>query len=349
MGCFYIPINTHLWTYAIRAANNSRNYAPTNEHDTSPMSRFCATSSVPTTQNQHHFGCPTYVLKKELQDKKKMRKWTDRTRVGINLGYSSRHAHNVSLILNLQTGLVSPQYHCSYDDLFETTTGTQVRSIPISQWQFKAGFTNEKPKVDAEEKANDEWEESSTDEDYYSSQEVEEENQIDENEEGSENEEDLKDIYITRYGRTSKPPERLLYDAQACLITPNEHEELESWCEQHLLAYKASTDPDTMYYHQAMKEPDKEKFQAAMEKECSAHYKEGNYKLIKRSKLPEGATLLSSVWQMKRKRKPSTGEISNAGIDSTSARQSIVCFKIDERFGTRSPLMLFYIFSIFHM
>ena len=128
-------INSHLWTYAIRSANDSRNYAPTNEQDTCPMSRFCATSSVPTIQNQHHFGCPTYVLKKELQDQKKIRKWSDRTRVGINLGYSSRHALNVSLILNLQTGLVSPQYHCQYDDLFETTTGTQARSIPISLWQ----------------------------------------------------------------------------------------------------------------------------------------------------------------------------------------------------------------------
>jgi hypothetical protein len=67
-------INTHLWTYAIRAANDSRNYTPTNENDSSPMSRFCTTSSVPTIQNQHHFGCPTYVLKKELQDHKKIRK-----------------------------------------------------------------------------------------------------------------------------------------------------------------------------------------------------------------------------------------------------------------------------------
>jgi hypothetical protein len=52
-----------------------------------------------------------------------------------------------------------------------------------------------------------------------------------------------------------------------------------------------------------------------MQKECEAHYKEGNYKLIKRDELPEGATLLSSVWQLKRKRKPSMGEISkyNAG------------------------------------
>jgi len=37
-------INSHLWTYAIRAANDSRNYSPTNEQDTSPMSRFCSTT-----------------------------------------------------------------------------------------------------------------------------------------------------------------------------------------------------------------------------------------------------------------------------------------------------------------
>jgi len=128
-------IDTHLWTYAIRAANDSRNYAPTNKDDTCPMSKFCNTASVPKVQHQHHFGCPTYVLRKELQDHKKIRKWSDRTRVGINLGYSSRHAHSVSLILNLQTGLVSPQYHCQYDDLFETMMGTQARSIPTSQWQ----------------------------------------------------------------------------------------------------------------------------------------------------------------------------------------------------------------------
>jgi len=109
-------------------------------------------------------------LKKELQDHKKIRKWSDRTRVGINLGYSSRHALNVSLILNLQTGLVSPQYHGQYDDSFETTTGTQARSIPTSQWQYKAGLTNEKPELDEEEQTYENlWEEQSF-EDYYSTQ-----------------------------------------------------------------------------------------------------------------------------------------------------------------------------------
>jgi hypothetical protein len=251
-------INTHLWTYAIRAANDSRNYAPTNENDISPMSRFCTTSSIPTIQNQHHFGCPTYVLKKELQDHKKIRKWSDRTRVGINLGYSSRHALNVSLILNLQTGLVSPQYHCQYDDLFETTTGTQARSIPTSQWQYKAGLTNEKPDLDEEEQTHESlWDEQSF-EDYYSTQESVEVNTDSEEELINDEENDNPDIYVTRSGRKSKPPERLQYDVQSCLISPNDHEDQESWSGQHLLAFKASTDPDTMYHHQAMKQPDRE-------------------------------------------------------------------------------------------
>ncbi len=94
----------------------------------------------------------------------------------------------------------------------------------------------------------------------------------------------------------------MIYDANACLIRTNEHEDKETWIEQNLLAYKASTDPDTMYHQQAMKQPDREKFQEAMKKECEAHYKERNYRLVKRSELPEGGTLLSNVWQMKRKR-----------------------------------------------
>jgi hypothetical protein len=31
-----------------------------------------------------------------------------------------------------------------------------------------------------------------------------------------------------------------------------------------------------------MKQPDRERFKEAMQKECEAHYKEGNYKLTKR-------------------------------------------------------------------
>jgi hypothetical protein len=136
-----------------------------------------------------------------------------------------------------------------------------------------------------------------------SSQENEEVNTDSEGEMERDDGSDNPDIYVTRSGRKSKPPESLQYDVQSCLLSLNDHEDQESWSEQHLLAFKASTDPVTMYHHQAMKQPDREKFKEAMQKECEAHYKEGNYKLIKRDELPEGATLLSSLWQMKKKEK----------------------------------------------
>ncbi len=43
-----------------------------------------------------------------------------------------------------------------------------------------------------------------------------------------------------------------------------DYQEEDEWCEKDLLAYKASSDPDTMYYHQAMKEPDRPKFLQAI-------------------------------------------------------------------------------------
>ena len=299
-------ISTHLWPYALRAAVDSRNYAPTNKDDKCPISRFCATRRTPAISNQHHFGCPVYVLKKEIQDGRKAKKWNDRTRIGINLGYSPRHAYSVSLILNLETGLVSPQYHCSYDDLFETTTGTQARSIPKSMWQYKAGFGKEIKGRIAE--PSDE-EENSENEDIEENEEGEMKEEQQSEPELNNEEEEEKDQYRTRSGRQSRKPERLEYVSFESILEPYDYDDMNKWCEQDLIAYKASSDPDTMYYHQAMREPDKEKFQEAIQKECNDHLKETNLSLILKDELPKNATLLSSVWQMKRKRKPSTGEI----------------------------------------
>jgi hypothetical protein len=37
--------------------------------------------------------------------------------------------------------------------------------------------------------------------------------------------------------------------------------------EHPILAYKATSDPDTMYHHQAMRQPDAKEFREAMKKE----------------------------------------------------------------------------------
>jgi hypothetical protein len=94
-------------------ANDSRNYAPTNEHVKCPMPRFCTTSNTPSTQNQHDFGCPTHVLKKELQNKKKIRKWSGRIfiKACTECFINSKSTNRSSIT-------------CVYDDLLETMTGS---------------------------------------------------------------------------------------------------------------------------------------------------------------------------------------------------------------------------------
>jgi hypothetical protein len=69
------------------------------------------------------------------------------------------------------------------------------------------------------------------------------------------------------------------------------------------LAYKASTDPDTMYHHQAMKQPNREKFQEAMKKECEAHYKEGNYRLIKKRRVTRRSDTIVKCMANEKKKK----------------------------------------------
>ncbi len=111
---------------------------------------------------------------------------------------------------------------------------------------------NEEKQLDAEQ-----WDEQSQEE-YFSPQESEEMDTVSDGDSMESNDEDNPDIYITRSGKKSKAPERLQYDVHSCLIRSNGHEQEEGWSEQHLLAYKASTDPDTMYHHQAMKQSDRE-------------------------------------------------------------------------------------------
>ncbi len=128
--------------------------------------------------------------------------------VVLNLKLTRPLTHNSPYTVKklvIYSYLVSPQYHCQYDDLYESTTGTQARSIPTSQWQYKAGLSAEKPELTEEEQAyEDLWDEQSY-EDYYSSNEGGEAVSDSEEEAVVDEGENEPDIYITRSGRKSKP------------------------------------------------------------------------------------------------------------------------------------------------
>jgi len=67
---------------------------------------------------------------------------------------------------------------------------------------------------------------------------------------------------------------------------------------------------DVMHLHQALKQPDKEEFLKAMVQEISMHQKRKHWKVVPIEEVPENIKILDSIWDMRRKRKIGTGEIS---------------------------------------
>jgi hypothetical protein len=142
-------VNASLWPAALKNYVNLRNCLPTEyippkkvgkhiiraQYHSSPLSKLSGTEVEPNLDHFHPFGSPVYVLHNSLQSQHSHNKWTDRSRVGIFLGHSPNHASSVPLVLNTQTGLVSPQFHCIYDDAFDTSKRDATFE---SQWQRKA-------------------------------------------------------------------------------------------------------------------------------------------------------------------------------------------------------------------
>ena len=76
-----------------------------------------------------------------------------------------------------------------------------------------------------------------------------------------------------------------------------------------LTAQAATSDPDTMYFHQAMRQPDAQDFLKAVTQEFEDLLNKGVLKFIEATRVPEGVTLFPAVWAMKRKRRVKTREI----------------------------------------
>ena len=130
-------ITANLWPYALRHASYVRRIMPREHHSKSPEELFTGSKVRPTTKFLHAFGCPVYVLQEALQSGNSIPKWNERSRVGVYLGHSSQHAQNVSLILNPRTGYLSPQFHCVYDDQFDSSKSDANFN---KLWAEKAGF-----------------------------------------------------------------------------------------------------------------------------------------------------------------------------------------------------------------
>ena len=75
------------------------------------------------------------------------------------------------------------------------------------------------------------------------------------------------------------------------------------------IAFAASSNPDILYWDQAMKASDRDKFLEAVDIELDGHERMGNYVPVPLSDLPRGTKLIDMVWSMRRKRRINTQEV----------------------------------------
>ena len=155
-------VSTKLWPMAMKQAEFMVNHVP-DLNNSCPMDRVTG-SFVPRTllKNVHVWGCPSYVLDPKLQDGHKIPKFDPRSRKGLNLGWSPKHASTVPMILNLLTGSCSPQFHVVFDDWFSTvSTEDKLDDDSVESEEWTQLFVNDRIQVDFDSEGDvelaDEW------------------------------------------------------------------------------------------------------------------------------------------------------------------------------------------------
>ena len=125
-------IEGSLWPMSVYYSTYAYNHLP-NDKGIDPSDLFTS-SIIPrhTLKYMHVFGYPVYILDPVLQAGKKLPRWQPRSRRGAFVGFSPRHSSDVPLILNLQTGIISPQDHVVFDDTFTTVEYISEDKDPAS-------------------------------------------------------------------------------------------------------------------------------------------------------------------------------------------------------------------------
>ena len=94
-------------------------------------------------QDHHTFACPVFTLQNAIPTGNIISRGLPCTQLGLNLGSSPFHARSVYLVLNLAISLVSPQYHCRFNDFFKTTHHNQPDIVTSATWKQLVGLCQE--------------------------------------------------------------------------------------------------------------------------------------------------------------------------------------------------------------
>jgi hypothetical protein len=131
------PAEAHkrYWPQAIDYAVWVFNCLPNSTSGISPNKLWSQVRHVDKKLHRVHvFRCPVYVLDASLQHGKKIPKWNPWARLGYFLGFSDLHSSLVPLVLNVDTGHISLQFHVIFDNKFETVTSLAFGEPLDKQW-----------------------------------------------------------------------------------------------------------------------------------------------------------------------------------------------------------------------
>jgi hypothetical protein len=119
-----------LWPMAVSYAIFLHNHVPDLSTGLCPSDVFTKSRWEQRKYHDLHvWGCPVYALEKTIADGKKLHCWKPRSICCVNMGLSKKHASTVPLVLNPETGYITPQYHIVFDDWF-ATVATNVDALP---------------------------------------------------------------------------------------------------------------------------------------------------------------------------------------------------------------------------
>ena len=119
-----------LWPMAVTHATFLHNHVPDLVSGLSPIDLYSKTRWEQRKYHDLHvWGCPVYVLEKAIADGKSIPRWKPRSVRCVNMGLSKKHSSTVPLVLNPDTGYITPQFHIVFDDWF-ATVATNVDALP---------------------------------------------------------------------------------------------------------------------------------------------------------------------------------------------------------------------------
>jgi hypothetical protein len=125
---YVLDKNPTLWPLAVKHAVFLVNPMPDPRTGLSPSDVFIKTRwEQRKLTDVHVWRCPVYVLDKMISEGKRLQRWTPRSTRTVNLGFSDKYASSAPLVLNTQTGYITPQFHIVFDNWFAA-----VPALPIT-------------------------------------------------------------------------------------------------------------------------------------------------------------------------------------------------------------------------